>query len=244
MGGKQDALTPQPNSLPPPAATGSCGHRSRLLEKYAERGLSAFSDYEVLEFLLTFALPRIDTKPLAKTLLSRYGTVNAVINAPLDELCGIKGLGRRSAVLLALVKDVIAYSLKERIADKPIITQRSDVENYLRSDLGELRDERVIALYLDNGNRVLGTETVAEGTVNRCVIFPRKVMEGAMKRSAASFILVHNHPGGTATASEEDWKTTERIYNAGKQIDIPMLDHIIISKDKAVSLREFKRWPV
>jgi len=214
-----------------------------LLEKYAERGLSAFSDYEVLEFLLTFALPRIDTKPLAKTLLLRYKTVNAVINAPLDELCGIKGLGKRSAVLLALVKDVIAFSLRERIVDKPIITRRGDVENYLRTDLGELRDERVIALYLDNGNRVLGTETVAEGTVNRCVIFPRKVMEGAMKRSAAAFILVHNHPGGTAAASEEDWKTTERLYSAGKQIDIPMLDHIIISKDKAVSLREFKRWP-
>jgi len=243
MGGKQDAITPQPNSLPPPAATGSCGHRERLLEKYAERGLSAFSDYEILEFLLTFALPRIDTKPLAKTLINRYGTVSAVINAPLDELRNIKGLGQRSAALLTLVKDVMAYSLRERVIDKPVITQRGDVENYLRSRLSERRDERVIALYLDNGNRVLGDEIVAEGTVNRCVIFPRKVMEGAMRHSAAAFILVHNHPGGTAAASEEDWKTTERLYNAGKQIDIPMLDHIIISKDKAVSLREFKRWP-
>jgi DNA repair protein RadC len=214
-----------------------------LLEKYAERGLSAFSDYEVLEFLLTFALPRIDTKPLAKDLLARYGTVSAVINAPLDELREIKGLGQRSAILLTLVKDIIAYSLRERVIDKPVITQRGDVENYLRSRLSERRDEYVIALYLDNGNRVLGDEIVAEGTVNRCVIFPRKVMEGAMRRSAASFILVHNHPGGTAAASEEDWKTTERLYNARKQIDIPMLDHIIISKDKAVSLREFKRWP-
>jgi len=243
MGGKRDDLTPQPNSLPPPAATGSCGHRGRLLEKYSERGLSAFSDYEVLEFLLTFALPRIDTKPLAKRLLEKYKTVNAVINAPLDELCAFKGLGQRSAVLLTLVKDMIEYSLKEGVVYKPIITQRSDVENYLRSKLRERRDECVIALYLDNGNRVLGDEIVAEGTVNRCVIFPRKVMEGAMKHSAASFILVHNHPGGTAAASEEDWKTTERLYSAGKQIDIPMLDHIIISKDKAVSLREFKRWP-
>lgn len=243
MGGKKDAITPQPNSLPPPAATGSCGHRSRLLEKYAERGLSAFSDYEVLEFLLTFALPRIDTKPLAKTLINRYGTVSAVINAPLDELGETKGLGQRSAALLTLVKDIMAYSLRERVIDKPVITQRGDVENYLRSRLSERRDERVIALYLDNGNRVLGDEIVAEGTVNRCVIFPRKVMEGAMRHSAAAFILVHNHPGGTAAASEEDWKTTERLYNAGKQIDIPMLDHIIISKDKAVSLREFKRWP-
>jgi DNA repair protein RadC len=214
-----------------------------LLEKYVERGLSAFSGYETLEFLLTFALPRIDTKPLAKDLLARYGTVSAVINAPVDELCAIKGLGRRSAVLLALVKDVIAYSLKERIVDKPVIARRGDVENYLRSELGELREERVVALYLDNGNRVLGIEDVAEGTVNRCVVFPRKVMEGAMRRSAASFILVHNHPGGTASASEEDWKTTERLHNAGKQIDIPMLDHIIISRYKAISLREFKRWP-
>ncbi|MDR2592170.1 MAG: DNA repair protein RadC [Chitinispirillales bacterium] len=243
MGGKQNALTPQPNSLPPPAATGSCGHRERLLEKYTERGLSAFSDYEVLEFLLTFALTRIDTKPLAKTLLHRYNTVSAVINAPFNELCEIKGVGKRSATLLTLVKDLMAYCLREGMVNKDVITQRGDVENYLRTKLKERRDEYVIALYLDNGNRVLGDEIVAEGTVNRCVIFPRKVIEGAIKRSAASFILVHNHPGGTAAASEEDWKTTERLYNAGKQIDIPMLDHIIISKDKAVSLREFKRWP-
>jgi len=214
-----------------------------LLEKYSERGLSAFSGYEILEFLLTFALPRIDTKPLAKALLGRYGTVSAVINAPLDELCEIKGLGKRSAALLTLVKDAAEYSLRERVTDKPVISQRGDVENYLRSCLGDRREERVIALYLDNGNRVLGDEIVAEGTVNRCVIFPRKVIEGAIKRSATAFILVHNHPGGTAAASEEDWKTTERLCSAGKQIDIPMLDHIIISKDKAVSLREFKRWP-
>jgi DNA repair protein RadC len=234
----------QPDSLPPPAATGSCGHRERLLQKYAERGLRAFADYEVLEFLLTFALPRIDTKPLAKELITRYGTVSAVINAPLDELCEIKGLGRRSAVLFALVKDVISYSLKENIVGKPIITDRGDVEEYLRVYFSHLRDEYVAALYLDNGNHVLGMEILAEGTVNRCVVFPRKVIEGAIKLSAASFILIHNHPAGTAAASEEDWKTTERIFNVGKQVDIPMHDHIIISRDKTVSLREFKRWPL
>jgi len=243
MGGKRDDFTPQPNSLPPPAETGFVGHRGRLLEKYVERGLSAFSDYEVLEFLLTFALSRIDTKPIAKELLRKYGTVSAAISAPIDELCEVKGVGQRSAVLLTLVKDIIAYTLKEGIVEKPIIIRRNDVENYLRSKLGERRDECVVALYLDNANRVLGDEVVADGTVNRCVVFPRKVMEGAMKHSAASFILVHNHPGGTAAASEEDWKTTERLYEAGRQIDIPMLDHIIISKDKAISLREFKRWP-
>jgi DNA repair protein RadC len=243
MDEKRDGIDPQPDSLPPPAAAGSSGHRERLLQKYAERGLHAFSNYEVLEFLLTFALPRIDTKPLAKELLARYGTVSAVINAPIDELCQIKGLGRRSAVLLTLVKDVISYSLKEGIVNKPLIYHRGDVEEYLRSCFGHRRDEYVAALYLDNGNRVLGIDIVAEGTVNRCVIFPRKVIEGAIKRSAASFILIHNHPGGTAAASEEDWKTTERIHNAGKQVDIPMHDHIIISKDTVISLREFKRWP-
>jgi len=235
--------TPHPDTPPPPAALDSSGHRGRLLEKYAERGLSAFGDYEVLEFLLTFALPRIDTKPIAKALLKKYGTVSAVVNAPLEELCEVKGVGRRSAVLLNLVKDITAYCLKERIVEKPIIVRRGDVEDYLRTKLSERRDECVIALYLDNSNRILGDEIIADGTVNRCVIFPRKVMEGAIKRSAAAFILVHNHPGGTAAASEEDWQTTERLHCAGRQIDIPMLDHIIISKDKAISLREFKRWP-
>ncbi|MDR0330945.1 MAG: DNA repair protein RadC [Chitinispirillales bacterium] len=243
MGGRRNVITPQPNSLPPPAPIGQCGHRGRLLGKYIKSGIRALSDYEILELLLTFALPRKDTKPIAKSLIARYGTVSAAVNAPMGELCEIGGLGERSAALFALFKDTMAYCLSETCVEKPVAAHRGDIEKYLRFNFGHSRDEFVAAIFLDNGNHILGIEVIAQGTVNRCVIIPRKIMECAMKHSAASFILVHNHPAGTAAASEEDWKTTERLYVAGKAIDIPLVDHIIISKNKTVSMRELRRWP-
>ena len=234
----------QTDSPPPPAQSGSAGHRARLLEKYIKSGVAALNDYEIIELLLTFALPRRDTKPIAKRLIARYGTFSAAINAPLDELSAIDGLGRRSAALFTLVKDTISFCLNEDCVEKPVIAHRGDIERYLRFNFGHRREEYVAAVFLDGGNHVLATEIVAQGTVNRCVIYPRDIMNRAFKCGAASFILAHNHPAGTAAASEEDWKTTERLAETGKLMDVPLVDHIIISSDRTISLREFSRWPV
>jgi len=222
---------------------GNSGHRTRLLEKYIKAGMAALNDYEILELILTFALPRRDTKPIAKRLIARYGTISAAVHAPLDELSAVDGLGHRSAALLTLIRDTLSFCLNEGCVEKPVITHRGDVERYLRFSLGHSREEYVAAVFLDGSNHVLATEIVAQGTVNRCVIYPRTIMDRAFKCGAASFILAHNHPAGTAAASEEDWATTERLLEAGKLMDVPLVDHIIIASDRTISLREFARWP-
>jgi DNA repair protein RadC len=219
------------------------GHRSRLLHRYTQTGLSSLLPHEILEFFLTYSIPRRDTKSIAHKLLNRYKTISATINAPVEELMSIEGIGLRSAVLFPLIRDIIAYCLRERFEKQEAISHRQDVEEYLRFFFGQRRDEYVATLFLDNSNHVLQTDIVAEGTVNQCAVYPRSIIERALRYGAASVILAHNHPGGGLNPSEADWLITERLFTVGKLLEIPLLDHIIISKDKVISLREFPRWP-
>ncbi|HEX2959637.1 MAG TPA: DNA repair protein RadC [Chitinispirillaceae bacterium] len=219
------------------------GHRKRLLERYQKNGIDALHDHEILELLLTFVLPRKDTKPIARTLLQRYKTIGGVINTPPEELAGVEGLGARSALMFLLVKDLISRCLNEKYQKQDVISHRRDVEEYLRFSFGNRRDEYVAIMFLDNANHIIRTEIIAEGTVNQCAVYPRIVIEKALRSGAASMILAHNHPGGSASASEADWLITERLFTVGKLLEIPLLDHVIICSHKVVSLREQSRWP-
>jgi DNA repair protein RadC len=219
------------------------GHRSRLLQRYTKNGLSTLLPHEILELFLTYSIPRRDTKSIAHKLMKRYKTISATINAPVEELMSIDGIGLRSAALFPLLRDIIAYCLKERFEKQEAISHRRDVEEYLRFFFGQRRDEYVAALFLGNSNHVLLTDIIAEGTVNQCAVYPRSIIERALRCGAASVILAHNHPGGGLNPSEADWLITERLFTVGKLLEIPLLDHIIISKDKVISLREFSRWP-
>ena len=215
-----------------------------MLNRYIDSGIASLNDYEILELLLTFALPRRDTKPIAKGLIAKYGTVSATVNAPLDELSAVDGLGRRSAALFTLIRDAMSFCLNETFVEKPIITHRGDVERYLRFHFGHRREEYAAAIFIDNAGRVIATEIIAEGTVKRCPVSPRKIMEHAIRCGAASFVFVHNHPAGIAEPSEPDWTLTEQLITAGKSMDVPLLDHVIIAKDEIISLRDYDRWPV
>ena len=219
------------------------GHRNRLLERFEKSGADAFHPYELLELLLTFAIHRRDTKQLAKTLLNRYKTISAVCATPVEQLQRIKGLGRKSASLLTLVGNIQAVCLKERFERGSCITHWRDIETYLRMTFGYRSDEYVAALFLDGANRVIQTEVVAEGTVNQCALYPRRILEHALHYHAVSFIVAHNHPGGTPTPSESDWRITERLFTAGSSLDIALLDHILVCSDNVISLREMPRWP-
>lgn len=219
------------------------GHRKRLLQRYQQNGISALHDHEILELLLTFVLPRKDTKPIARKLLDRYKSISGVINTPIEELSGIEGIGERSASMFLLIRDLIAHCLNEKYQKQSVISHRRDVEEYLRFYFGQRRDEYVAVLFLDNANHVIRTEIIAEGTVNQCAVYPRIVIEKALRNGATSMILAHNHPGGSVNASEADWLITERLFTVGKLLEIPLLDHIIICSHKVVSLREQSRWP-
>lgn len=219
------------------------GHRNRLLERYLKKDFDSLHTHEVLELLLTFIIPRRDTKKSAKLLLKRFGTISGVCNAPREELEQVEGIGKKSAALLRLIGDVIGVCLKERFVKQDVLSRREDVEAYLRMTLGYRSDEYFAALFLDAGNHVIMTEIVAEGTVNQCAIYPRDIIRKALGCRAVSFIIAHNHPGGTTVPSEADWKVTERLFTAGRVLELPLLDHVLICSDKVISLREMSRWP-
>ena len=218
------------------------GHRLRLLKRFGDNGIAALADYEILELLLTFVIPRGDVKPIAKNLVKKYVTVNAAINAAPAELLTIDGMGERSALLFTFTKELLSYCLKEKCLDRPIITSRLDVEEYLRFYFGSKRDEYLAVIFMDSGKRVVASDIMAEGTVNQCAVYPRSIIERALKYGAVSFILVHNHPGGSRMPSEEDWQITHKMYKISRLLDIQLLDHIIIADRTACSLREMPEW--
>jgi DNA repair protein RadC len=230
-------------AAPPSPPDDSAGHRNRLRERYRKNGIDSLHPHEILELLLTYSIPRKDTKKLSRALLARFKTVGGVINAPVENLATVDGIGSGSATLFMLVRDMLAWCLKERYEQGNVLSHRNDVESYLRMYFGYRGDEFVAALFLDVANRVIQTEIIAEGTVNQCTLYPRTVFEKALRYRASAIILAHNHPGGTPTPSESDWSVTERLFSAGKMFDIPLLDHIIICPDTVVSLRDLHRWP-
>lgn len=221
----------------------SKGHRERLRERYLKNGIDALQPHEILELLLTFAIPRKDTKQIAYALLHRYKTINGVCNASLDQLKEIAGIGSNSAVLLMLIRDIIAYCLKEKYSTTNVISNRADVENYLRINFGFRKDEYVAALFLNSANKVIQTEIISTGTVNQCMLSPRMIIEKALRYGAAAIIIAHNHPAGTTTPSEQDWQITEKLFTICKMLEIPLLDHILVVSERVVSLRELPRWP-
>lgn len=219
------------------------GHRQRLLERFEKAGMSGLADYEIIELILMFVIPRKDLKPIAKELIRHYKTVNALLNADPLSLQQFSGLGKKSVLFLSLFKEVMAYCLAERYEKKSVISHRKDVEEYLRFHFGLRKDEYVAVLYLDNSNRIVATDQISEGTVNQCVVYPRVIIEKALKYGASSMILAHNHPGGAVNASESDWQITERLHKAGAILDVSLLDHIIITRDRVISLKDHTRWP-
>lgn len=219
------------------------GHRQRLTERFAGNGIDALHFHEIVELILTYAISRKDTKEIARELVGRFKTLSGLLNAGPDELMKTAGLGLRSATLFLLMREVMARCLREKYEQKSIISHRRDAEEYLRFHYGHRRDEYVAALFLGNRNQVLETGIIAEGTVNQCIVYPRIVMERALRVGAASIILAHNHPGGGIKPSEADWLITERLFTVCKLLDIPLHDHLIISQQEVVSLKELARWP-
>jgi len=213
-------------------------HRKRLRNKYHASGIDAFHDYEALELLLTYAIPRGDVKPLAKSLLKSFGSIKGVIDADMADLENVSGVGFASAVALKLVKDLCTLYLKQQAMEKPQITCTSELVNYCKAALGGLKDEQFRVIFLDAQNRIIDVETIQEGIVNQAVVYPRKVLENALKRKASAIILLHNHPSGHIRPSDADIRLTRTIQETAKALDILVHDHIIIGENRFFSFRE------
>jgi len=206
------------------------GHRKRIREKFKHQGLAAFNDYEVIELLLTWCIARKDVKPAAKKLLERFATFQGVLDAPLEHMQSVGGIGEHSALLLRLVRACSDYYLAGKIAGRDIISSPQALITYLRSSMARLRDEQFRVVYLNAKNEILRDEVIHEGTVDQTAVYPRKIVECALAAGAVSIILVHNHPSGDPAPSNHDHRLTEALASATKLLSIRVHDHIIIGR--------------
>ena len=214
------------------------GHRQRLKEKYLTCGLEGFHDYEIMELLLTYGIPRKDVKEPAKELLKRFGGLKGVLDAGIDELREVRGLNAHTAVLVKLVKDIGAVYLLQKAQERPQISCTAELIDFCKTAMGALKDEEFRVCYLDAQNRIIAMETVQEGIVNQAVVYPRKVLERALQWKASAIILVHNHPSGHVRPSDADIRLTRTIQETARTLDILVHDHLIIGENRFFSFRE------
>jgi DNA repair protein RadC len=214
------------------------GHRRRLKDKFLAAGMNAFLDHESLEFLLTYAIPQKDVKPLAKDLLRTFGSLKEVMDAGIEELKKVPGIGEHSAILFKLVKEIAALYLMQKAREKKQITCTTELIDFCRTVMGGKKDEEFCVLYLDAQNQIIEFETVQTGVVNQAVVYPRKVLEIALRKKASAIILAHNHPSGHVRPSDADIRLTKTIQETAKVLDILVHDHIIIGENRFFSFRE------
>ncbi len=206
------------------------GHRERLRERFVKAGFNGFHDYEVLELLLTFIFRQGDVKPLAKELIITFGSFSKVLDAPVDELQQVNGMGKASALSMNAFRQTMAYYfLDHATVKKEQITKMSTLVEMLRAIIGYRSNEVLVAIFLNAKNEVLATKELGEGTVSQASAFPRRIVEDALKQKATSIILAHNHPGGIAEPSEHDEYITTEIQKALALVDVTLQDHIILA---------------
>ena len=216
------------------------GHRKRLRSRFLQGGLEGFLDYEIVELLLTLGTPRKDCKQIAKEAIKKFGGLQAVLDASLDELQQIKGIGPNNAFGIKLFQAISERYAKEKIPKKVLLDSPEAVADYLQKKIGKEKKEHFVILCLDTRNNLIKINNISIGTLNANLVHPREIFQEALKQNAASVILVHNHPSGDSEPSEDDLEITKRIIEAGKVMGIDVLDHIIITKNKVFSFKEKK----
>jgi len=204
------------------------GHRKRLRERYLRAGARGFTQREALELLLTYALPRRDTRELSQKLLDTYGSLKNVLRQSPASLQSVDGMGETAAVLLSLASQLPVMA--EEPGNRLKISGPEQVADYLRKRLGGLRRERFCALLLDSSNELIAEVDLEFGMVNRTQVYPRNLVEKIIAHSATGVILVHNHPGGRLEPSREDIALTRKLTALGKEMDFRVLDHFIVTE--------------
>lgn len=204
------------------------GHRQRLREKFLENGISAFTDAEIIELLLTFGTPRSDCKDAARAALGELGSLPAVLDAPSEKLSSIKGIGPKNVFALQFIQGVARRYLKQRLAGKVYVHSSTEVAEYLVHMLRGLKREVFAVIYLNAAHAIIDTEVISEGTVTVNTVYPREVVMAALKRNAAALVIAHNHPSGNLKPSSQDEHLTRTLYIVCHFMQIRLLDHLII----------------
>jgi DNA repair protein RadC len=212
-------------------------HRARLRERFMSGGAGALPDYEMLELVLFRAIPRQDVKPLARRLLDRFGDFNGVLSASPARLKEMHGVGDAVIQELKIVEAAAHRLSRARVMGRRVVSSWQQLLDYCHATMSHRETEQFRILYLDRKNTLIADEAVAEGTVGHVPVYPREVVKRALELGASAIILVHNHPSGDPTPSQDDIQMTERVRVAASALEISLHDHIVIGKSREVSFR-------
>lgn len=213
------------------------GHRERLRDRFLDRGADALADYEIIELLLFQALPRRDTKPVAKALIRRFGSYAGVLRAGPAELGEIDGVGKAAVAAIRVVAEAATRLAREESLGGEVLDSWDRLVAYLRVRMAHEKTECLRVLFLDSKNRLIGDEQLQRGTVNHTPVYPREVMKRAMELAATALIMVHNHPSGDPSPSRADIKMTYELRQIGKSLGVTLHDHVIVARGGHSSFR-------
>jgi len=216
------------------------GHRKRLRERFLRSGFAGFADHEVVELLLTLAIPRSDVKLPAKALIAKFGNLRGILDAPMEELQRVDGIGTVTPIALRIIREVANLYLQQIAEGQESFTNPEHLHQFWRTRIGALPNEVFEVGFLDSGYRLLrdGVERLEEGTVDRASVYPRKVAEAALRHKAAALVFAHNHPNGEVQPTEQDKVLTRALVLAVNTLQIKVLDHLVVSADKVFSFRK------
>lgn len=213
------------------------GHRARLRKRLIENGPDALLDHELVEYLLALAIPRRDTKPIAKRLIAEFGSLGALLSADAEALARNGGLGEGAVGALLIARAAALRLLASEVAKRPVLSNWQALLDYLRADMAHQPIERVRVLHLDAKNVLIRDELVSEGSIDQAAIYVREVIRRAIDLHSSALILVHNHPSGDPSPSRQDIALTREIAEAGRPLGIALHDHVIVGAQGHASLR-------
>jgi len=216
------------------------GHRARLRDRFVRSGIQGMADYEIVELLLTLAIPRKDVKEPAKRLIQKFGNLKGILDAPVEELRKVEKIGTVAPIALKIIRAAATIYLQQNAEGREILSDSVAMGDFWRMKLGGLTNEVFQVAYLDSARRLLpdGVETLEEGTIDRANVYPRRMVESALRRGAAALVLAHNHPNGNVQPSEQDKLLTRALVLAAEAVQLKIIDHLIVSSDEVFSFRK------
>ncbi|MBQ7902601.1 MAG: DNA repair protein RadC [Oscillospiraceae bacterium] len=214
------------------------GHRKRLKARFLTDGLSGFEDHNILELLLFYSIPRSDTNEIAHLLLNEFKSLSAVFDAPVEELCKIKGISNHTATLIKLIPELLSVYHTDKTKDTKIVNSTNEAGRFFIPRFYGKKNEEVHIMLLDDKKKLIKCEKLFEGTVNSSPVTVKKIVASVVNSNATAVVIAHNHPGGIALPSRSDIITTEKIFKALKLINVELSDHIIVADDDFVSLAD------
>lgn len=222
------------------------GHRKRLRDRFNKIGPCSLQEYEIVELLLTYALPQRDVKPIAKQLLNKFGSIKGIFDAPEEELKSIPFIKENFTTLLKLIKEISAIYRKQKALETPAPNNLEEIANYCIEKFGNKKEEEFHIIYFDSNLRIIyensfpAEEFYFSGTIDKAIVYPRKIIEEGLKQKAYGVIIVHNHPNGKLEPSEYDKNLTKVMDIALKYVDMVLIDHFIITSTNYFSFKKEK----